>query len=477
MRKFLFALITLVTAVAVISCTDDNIGTSTSGIKSAVIIDSNFVFTGKTVRNNHLRSRSSIQLLGEVDAPGYGSLTSDVVAQFMPTTSIDTMGVDGGDQWIDSCFITMRVKKGDFTGDSLAPMRMNIYKLNKQLPNPIYTDFDPTGYYNRSDLLGSITYAANDLERAQSIDPETGLTYTYYEMKVPVPVEVARDMFNRYDQTPEIFSSPTTFAEYFPGIYITNSYGRGNVMNFYDIEFETYYRKHVDLGNDNDTIYPAYSQSYLAVTPEVVYNNNITLTPASSITSMIADGDAIVMGPAGYEVEAMFPVQDLIDHFRQDSKDALSVINTVSLEIPVEMVANTYGIAPPDYLLMVKENYRDTFFEKDSLTNNKDAFYAAYNSLTRSYSFTGMRDYVLDIINNKGGIADESDMKFIIMPIDVTKFTTSSSSNYYYYYYGYSSGTTEVVTKIAPAISVPSLAKLNLNKAKIALTYSKQSIY
>lgn len=459
-------------AVSFNSCTDDTIGTSISDIKSTVIDDSSFVITGKTVRNNHLRSRSSIQLLGDISAPGYGHLTSDVVAQFMPTTRIDTVGVHGGDQWIDSCFITMRVAEGDFTGDSIAPMRLDIYKLNNQLPAPIYSDFNPTSYYSVGDLMGSVSYSASQSHK-QTLATQSE-TSTYYEINVPVPVEYARSFFNQYKANPETFSTPREFANFFPGIYITNSYGQGNVMNFYDIEFVTYYRKYEKLDEDNDTIYPAQKQSYMAVTPEVIYNNNIALDPDPSVVDMINNGDAIVMGPAGYEVEASFPIQDIIDKFRNDTKNSLGVINTLTLQIPVSKVTNKYDIAPPKYLLMVKESYRDEFFEKDSLTNNRDAFYAEYDELSDSYTFTGLRDYVLDIINNKGGVATEEDIKFIIMPIDVTMYSNATTS-YTYYYYS-SSNSTEVVTKIAPGISKPSIAKLNLDKAIVRLTYSKQTI-
>lgn len=455
------------------SCTDDVIGTSISDIHSAIIEDTEFVISGQTVRNQHLRSRSSIQLIGKVTADGYGTLTSDVVAQFMPTSAIDTVGVHGGDQWVDSCFIVMRVGPNDVIGDKLAPMRMSVYKLNKQLPNPIYTDFDPTGYYSEDALMGSVSYSASDMTLKSEYSSVDGSTVSYYEIQVPVPVSYARDLFNEFKSNPSTFKTPADFASYFPGIYIKNSYGEGHVMNFYDIEFVSYYRKYAKLDETTDTIYPAKTQSYMAVTPEVVYNNNIFLDAAPSIKSMIAAGDAIVMGPAGYEVKATFPIQEIIDRFNADSKDALSVINSLTLEIPVSEITNKYDIAPPEYLLMVKESYRDAFFDKDSLTNNKDAFYAAYNDQENTYVFTGLRDYVLDIIKNKGGIASASDMNFVIMPIDVTKYTNTSSSYYYYT----STATTEVVTKIAPGISRPCMAKLNLNKATIKLAYSKQTLY
>lgn len=463
----------LALVVAFNSCTDDVIGTSISDIHSAVIEDSNFVIDGTSVRNNHLRSRSSIQLIGKVSADGYGALSSDVVAQFMPATMIDTVGVHGGAAWVDSCFLVMRVASGDVIGDKLAPMRMSLYKLNKQLPNPIYTDFDPSGYYSTNDFMGSVAYSANDLTLKTEVVSQSGATVSYYEVRVPVPVEYAREIFNEYKSNPSTFKSPSAFSSFFPGIYIKNTYGEGHVMNFYDMEFVSYYRKYEKLSETSDTIYPAKSQCYMAVTPEVVYNNNIMLDAAPSVLSMISNGDAIVMGPAGYEVHANFPIQEIIDHFNAGSQDALSVINNLTLEIPVTEIPNLYNIAPPKYLLMVKEGYRDTFFEKDSLTNNKDAFYAEYNEQEKVYTFSGLRDYVLDIIKKKGGIVTDSDVKFVIMPIDVTKFTNTSSSYYYYT----AAATSEVVTKIAPAISRPCMARLDLKKAKVVLSYSKQVLY
>ena len=472
MRKSLFVLLTaVIVAMGFSCCTDDTIGPSISDVKSAVIVDSGFVLTGKSVRNDHLRSRSTIQLLGDVNAGGYGRLSSDVVAQFMPTTSIDTVGLRGGADWIDSCFITMRVASGDFTGDSLAPMRMDIYELNQPLPSPIYTDFAPAGYYNAGDFMGSVTYSASEsLLKQEALS--NGSIANYYEINVPVSVDYARAIYNQYKSNPATFSTPSEFAKFFPGIYITNSYGQGRVMNFYDIEFVAYYRKYEKLTESSDTIYKGVRQSYMAVTPEVIYNNNINLDPAETIETMVDDGEAIVMGPAGYEVHATFPIQDIIDKFKNDTKDALGVLNFLTLELPVEKVVNQYNIAPPKYLLMVKESYREKFFDKDTLTNNKDAFYAVYDEDDKSYTFTGLRDYMLDIINNKNGIATESDSKFIIMPIDVTIFSNNTST--YYSYYG---STSEVVTKIAPSISKPCLARLKLDKSIITLVYSKQTFY
>lgn len=452
----------LAASMLLASCTDETIGGSLNDTRSAVIADSSFVISGHSVRNSHLRSRSSVQLLGKVSSDGYGTLMSDVVTQFMPATSIDTAGVTV--DMIDSCKLTMRITPGDFTGDSLAPMRMGVHRLIKSLPDPIYSDFNPAGYYD-AQPLGTEVYSA------KSMDTVTDY-YTskkYLQASVKLPVGIAKEIFNKYKQSPETFSTPQAFEKFFHGMYITNTYGEGHVMNFHDIELNVYYRKHYK-DEDTDTIYPAMRQAYMAVTPEVLYNNNINLSVAPSVLGLVEAGEPIVMGPAGYEVEVEFPINEVIAKYREGSSKGMSVINMLSLEIPAERVANEWGIEPPEYLLLVKKSERDKFFERDSLTDEKNSFYAKYDAGKHTYTFAGMRDYLLDIIKNKGGTPAAEDLCFSIMPIDVT--TYSNSSGYYYT----SSVSSSVVTKIAPCVSRPCIAKLLLPKAKIKLVFSRQSI-
>ena len=95
-----------------------------------------------------------------------------------------------------------------------------------------------------------------------------------------------------------------------------------------------------------------------------------------------------------------------------------------------------------------------------------------YNASERTYEFTGLRDYVLNIINNQGGIATDDDLAFTITPIDVTTYTYPQS----YSYYNYSTSGSSVVTKISPMVSRPAIVRLLLDKAKIKITYSKQIV-
>ncbi|MCQ2289078.1 MAG: DUF4270 domain-containing protein [Muribaculaceae bacterium] len=471
MKRTLNVLFAVVLLLATFSCTDDTIGGSLSDTRLAIIEDSSFTITGQSVPNTSLRSRTTTQLLGVIKSDGYGTLSSSIVTQFMPVFAIDTAGTKV--EWIDSCKLVLRLPtEGAFTGDSLAPMKLNVYRLNKSLPSPIYSDFDASGYYDVSAPVASVAYSNASAKIVGVYDSNT-YSYIYHrEVEVPVDVDIARSLYTEYVKNPETFRSPSNFEKYFPGVAITNSFGSGRVMNFTDTEFRVYCRKHVQLTDTTDTIYKGVQQTYLASSPEVLQNNLIRLDVDQAIKDRVAAGEAIVQAPAGYEVKTRFPIQEVIDMYKNNTKGAMSVINSLSFEVPVEELETQYAIAPPAYLLMVKTSKKDEFIEGDSLTNSKDSFYAKYDPIKKVYNFSGMRNYILDILTNKGGVASEDDTYFTITPMDVTIYTDSSSSYYYYY----QNNPTTTVTKISPQVSCPAIARLRLDKAKVKVVFSKQSM-
>lgn len=475
MRHFLILLLSVALGAVLMACTDENIGVSIADTKSSIIEDSSFVITGQSVAVERIQMRSSTKLLGELQASGYGHLTASAVTQWMPAAGIDTTGVTT--DLIDSCRLFLRIPYRDgFTGDSLAPMRLNAYRLNQTLPNPIYSDFDPTPYYSESDLLGSVSYSPRSAQVLVKVISNPTSSYFEYDtcrsVSIPMPVELGKELFTEYVNNPSTYSSPSNFAQYFPGIYVKKTYGSGHVMDMKYMELEVFYRRHTTTDAGVDTIIGGLSQSYLASTPEVVSDNILHLDVDDALAQRMANGEAIIVAPAGYDVKMQFPIQDIIDRFTADSEGDLAVLNKLEMEIPVDELPNAYGIAPPTYLLIVKDSMKDSFFDGDSLTNNKDSFYARYNATKHSYTFSGMRDYMLNILQNKGGIASADDINLAAVPVDVDTYSSTSS---YSYYYGTSSSS--VVTKISPQISSPALARLRLDKAKIKITYSKQSVF
>lgn len=323
--------------LALCACNDDSttIGSTLVDdvMTSEIVVDSTFSVTGRTVDNPVVQSRTLTQLIGRLDAKEYGSIESDFVCQFMPSMNLDTAGVTAAD--VDSCKLIMFMTTNDFTGDSIVPMGLEVYKLNKALPSPIYSNFSPDGYYSTSDKLGETIYTANALWN----DSVNQLSFR--SVQVDLPKSLATDLFNHFERVPEDFTTPAAFTSWFPGIYVTNTFGSGRVMNITETRINVYYRKKMQVTvNDveKDTIYNLV-RSYMAVTPEVITNNNIDLTISPEIRGMINSGDNILIAPAGTEVELTFPLADILASYRRGASK-LSVLNNVSFEIPAEEIAN-----------------------------------------------------------------------------------------------------------------------------------------
>jgi hypothetical protein len=472
--KHLFRMIlAAVVLLGLHSCTDETIGVSITDSVSSIIEDSSFVITGHSVLNDRVQMRTTTKMLGNLNAAGFGSLTASAVTMWMPSSKIDTTRLTIGS--IDSCRLKLRLPNtGGYTGNAQAPMRMEVYRLNKPLPSPIFSDFDPTDYYDSSDLLASESYSPTSGWLEVSTATYSGTTTTGDTVRVisvPMPLSLAHEIYNAYLADPSRFLNPKDFADIFPGIYITNSYGSGHVLNIKSTELDVFYHRHCVV-NDTTEVDSTYSQTYLASTPEVVSDNIIHYDIDDAVKQMVNAGQAIIAAPAGYEVQLRFPVQDIIDKYKANVGTNQAIINKLSLELPVSVPETEYNIQPPTYLLMVKTSKKYDFINGDSLVNNKDSFYATYDATTRSYVFSGLRDYVINIINNQGGIASEDDFNFTVTPVDVTTYTYPQ--NYNYYYYG--STTTSVVTKISPMVTRPAIVRLLLDKAKIKMTYSKQIV-
>ena len=180
-------------AVAAIACDENEIGSSIIDDSTHIVVDSAFTVTGSSEADGKLLSRTVSQLLGVIDSPEYGTLSSDFVSEFMPVSSIDTTGVTVND--IDSLRLELLVQMGNWVGDTITPMRVNVYRLNKNLPYPIHSDFDPTGYYSKSDLLGSASYTVSMLNQKDSLyyeDASTRLKHYYREIDVKLPLELGR---------------------------------------------------------------------------------------------------------------------------------------------------------------------------------------------------------------------------------------------------------------------------------------------
>ncbi|MDE6309244.1 MAG: DUF4270 domain-containing protein [Muribaculaceae bacterium] len=432
-----------------------NIGQSIVQDEIQIVVDSVYSVTGYTVENERIQSRTVTQLLGSIDAAEYGSFTSDFVTQYLPSVALDTVGI--GVEDIDSLEMVLTVPLGGYVGDSITPMGLTVYELTKQLPSPIYSDFDPQaeGCYDPSKPIATKVYACNAVG-----EPDSLKKLKYRTVSATLPRELGQRLYKAYLDNPTSYLEPSTFSKIFPGLYVANSYGTGRVIKIASNQLRMHYHKPDTTKTGADTIVSAYA-NYYTVSPEIITNNNINLAMAENLKHMAKAGDALLVAPAGMDVQMTFPLEEMLSRYR-NNPNALTVINTLNFNVPVEEIANEYGIDPPQHLLMVLTSKRDEFFAKNQVTDNITSFYATYDAANKLYSFTGMRGYLLEMLDKAQITAD--DYTFTLTPVSVVVETTSTYNP------------TTFISAVVPYVDTPAMARLLLDKAKLKLTYSKQSM-
>lgn len=451
MKKALLsaALCAAMIAPAFTGCNDaSSIGSSIVQDAIAVVVDSGFTLTGRSIATERVQSRTTSQLIGRIDAKGFGRLSSDVVTQFMPASQIETDGVSVEN--IDSLMLYMLMRTGEFVGDSVTPMGLEVYRLSRSLPSPIFSNFDPSDYYTAGDLIGSTVY---NVARASADTLVSGGV----EIAVKLPKELGRELFQAYKDNPDNFSSPSAFAEnVFQGIYIRNSFGSGRLVNTTATMMSLFYHYY----EKDSVIYD--SGNYFAVTPEIITNNDISLEISPDIMQRVDAGENIVMAPVGLEVELQFPTREIIQAYKSHS-NSLTVLNSVQFTLPAAAIANDYGFSTPKYLLLTLKSERDEFFAQNKLPDEITSFYAEYSESAGGYFFGDMRAYI-DKMLEKDTLQPE-DYTFTVMPVNAQ---FESSSSYY--------SSEEVLVFMMPYMSAPVMATLDLDKAKIKLIYSTQTL-
>ena len=81
---------TLAVLIVATACDENNVGTSILDTEASVVVDSTFTVVCSPEINNKMTPRSLTHLLGAINVKGYGTLESDFVTEFMPSSEIDT---------------------------------------------------------------------------------------------------------------------------------------------------------------------------------------------------------------------------------------------------------------------------------------------------------------------------------------------------------------------------------------------------
>lgn len=471
MRNKIFSLVTVALATVslfLVGCEDgvSNIGGSITSTDVSIRVDSiTYKLDAATVAAPSFESRSSYNLLGSIRVPEYGMLDCSYVTQFLPAESLNIPDSISADN-IDSVKLVLSIPKNYVTGDTLAPLQFTAYSLTKQLPSDISSSFSPEGYYNPTSPLAKKSYTLS----GYTFNDSTYLSKTNLEIKSDLPVEIGKELVKTYKENPDIFVWPQKFAELWPGIFVETSFGKGCVAPVASTSIYAYFpQTKVSTGIDEDGkpsinyTQIADSVCLLTTAPEVLANVNISYQPSESL-SEIASTSCIITTPGGFTTSFVFPVQDILKDY-WDEEYNLGVINNMIFSIPAKTISNSYGLGITPALLMVKTSEMESFFSEGRIPDNVTSFTSIYSTETNSYTFSSMRQYIVDMKNKGKDNITADDVEFTLIPVNVTTEDYTDMST---------GALVTVVTSITPYILMPTMTELDTDNALIVFTYSNQ---
>lgn len=466
MIKILKYLTVLCCCISLIACDDEitTIGSSLNDSLIEITVDSTTIkLSGVSVFNDSILGRTTDPLIGNLTVEGYGTLRTGYLTQFMPTLNIDTTDVKPST--LDSLKLYLSYYNKDLTGDSLAPMVLDIYTLDKTVKSPLYTNINPLDYYSPENLIASQPFGSSTdgfIDKNNSTDEET---VTYKRIDIKLPIEIGQEIFNKYKEDPEIFSLPSEFAKYFPGMYMNVSYGNGRMVNIKGIYMTMHYRS-IDSKGDIDTL----SYNYLGVTPEVSSINHFTLTPDQQLLDKVEEYNTngkkvIAQAPVGYLPIINFPTGNIIKKYQEKLEESgriQNILNYLSFTIPVVTDEND-KLAPPEHLLFIRASQVKDFFEQKLLPDDISTMYATYNKSKGVYDFGNISNYISNILKREDPTVTEDDETIALVPVTVY---TETNSSYY--------NTTTSVVSVTPYSTSPAIATLDLDGAQIKIIYTTQ---
>jgi len=425
--------------------------TLTDSADKFTTIAKSFNVETKSIKADSVLANGEYKYLGRIKDPETGAyISSDYTTQFNilenEVSSIfydasTIIGRDANDQpEADSCEVRMMVNA--FQGDSLAAMKLTLYELDKPLPNSTtyYTDFDPEekGYLRTA--TGAIKqnkiYSISDLTQSDSLRNVLRSSSYYQYIRIPLNKEYTDKDGNTYNNygtylmrkyygNKAFYKNANSFSRNVcPGFYIKTTDGQGVMVEVAYTQLIVHYRY---MRNSTST---NVSRAFNS-TEEVLQTTHIT-NDKQSIDSLAnkIDDCTFLKTPAGIFTEVTFPIlkiKETDDDGISHVKDTISSAKITFQRIKNVNNASDYVLEEPTNLLMIPRDSLYTYFERNSLPDNKLSYLGTYNSKTKSYTFNNIT-YLINYMYSKRNSQDENWNKVVLVPVQLTTTSTSTTS-------------------------------------------------
>lgn len=410
--KSISALSVLVLTAFVTSCGDglDTIGSTIVPEGNIISIATDTVpLKARTIAVDSVYARTSQGVLGKYEDELFGSIKSDYLCQFYFPEKKDKFKENL--VAIDSMLFT--VTFNEYIGDDKIPMGLSVYKVNKPLTENFYTNVDPKKYCDFSLPLTSTAYTIKGARIPDSSYP------TYKQIVAPLDTMIARNIIKgSYDGT---IKDSESFAKFFPGVYVTTSFGGGNLVHVATTTLEIYYKYNHIKGNAAGTGDTIRTANYnIDVSPEVIQLNHIENRNTEALFAENS-GAVYLKTPAGVFTEIEIPIKQIADNMAKSGTD---MVNSASLRLKGYTEKENFAEfspARPANLLFIEKDSLNDFFVQRKVTNGKTSFLTTRTS-TNTYNFSNLSP-LIDTYRKKG--VDK--VKFVLLPVTISTIAVNGS--------------------------------------------------
>lgn len=433
MKRILFILATIISAIAFIGCDDntDMLGSSIVPAGDAMEIDT-MTFYAKSrsiLANDSILASTNRVYLGKYTDPETGTVfSSDFIAQFncMEDYGFPADGVLG-----DSVQrIELKLFFNSYFGDSLNTMKCEVFELDKTLEEgvPYYTNINPEEFYDaQSEPIAEKSYCAIDYAIDDSI--KDGDNYTP-SITIELPVELGNRFISKYYETNEAgdsigkenFANSENFIKnILKGLYVKSTQGDGTVIYVSMARINIYFQHYI-TGPSGQKDSLATAIATFSSTKEVLQVNKFD---NGNLNSLIEDNScSYLKTPAGIFTEVELPIAEIVEE-----TDTLN-LTKITFTRYNQKSDYQYKYSVPAALLMVRKSEMYDFFLKNNSYDKVTSFYTTFNSTYNQYVFNNISRLVSHCYNEyEKGIAADPEWesknpdwnKVVLIPVTSTK--------------------------------------------------------
>lgn len=416
MRLKLLAAIGL--AATLYSCDDTTtgIGDFVADTDEITASAQTFEATTKTLKYTDLNpngvfSRTSNAYLGKFTDPDFGTYTTDFITQINCTEDFEFP-----ETMQDIVSTTLELSYSSFFGDSLAPMRVRVDMLNREIDDDgedlglYYTSYNPEDFYNKNEeALAEQDYAVRDnswtKEEIDSIKKANG----YYPPLV-IDLDKARKakgeetfsafLKRKYNEDKKNFKDSYSFIHnVLPGFYVHNTSGEGSILYIGAIwlRMKVSYLIESSSGKVDSLVYTSIP---FAATNEVYMSTRLS-NSGDNLEKLAAEThNTYLKTPAGLCTEVKLPLKEMYEALGNDTLNSVSMSFTKYKNISENSANNPYKMGTPKNLLLIRKSEVNDFFEQKQNYDSKTSFLGTYSSTTNSYSFSQVNRLINQIFSD-----------------------------------------------------------------------------